>query len=127
MHSRGLETHYKAVIVSPVFAGLNAVKRHQKAYGSLGELMGQFHALALHTYTPRSGPRRAPHRIRPPARVAASTIIEAAGALMLFVGAVSTAKAGVAVIANEFAPTGLGASAASRLRPFHAAVRLRFC
>ena len=52
MHSRGLETHYKAVIVSPAFAGLNAVKRHQKVYGGLGELMGQFHALALHTYSP---------------------------------------------------------------------------
>ncbi|MBM7059664.1 BolA family transcriptional regulator [Pseudomonas sp. UL073] len=52
MHSRGLETHFKAVVVSPVFAGLNAVKRHQKVYASLGELMGQFHALALHTYTP---------------------------------------------------------------------------
>ena len=52
MHSRGQETHYKAVIVSPVFAGLNAVKRPQKVYASLGELMGQVHALALHTYTP---------------------------------------------------------------------------
>ncbi|KAF1071261.1 MAG: DNA-binding transcriptional regulator BolA [Pseudomonas citronellolis] len=53
MHSRGLETHFKAVVVSPVFDGLNAVKRHQKVYASLGELMGQFHALALHTYTPQ--------------------------------------------------------------------------
>ena len=52
MHSRGQETHYKAVIVSPVFAGLNAVKRPQKVYATLGELMGQIHALALHTYTP---------------------------------------------------------------------------
>lgn len=52
MHSRGLETHYKAVIVSPLFAGLNAVKRHQKVYATVGELMGQIHALALHTYTP---------------------------------------------------------------------------
>lgn len=52
MHSRGLETHYKAVIVSPLFEGLNAVKRHQKAYASMGELMGEIHALALHTYTP---------------------------------------------------------------------------
>jgi BolA protein len=51
-HSRGLETHYKAVIVSEQFTGLNAVKRHQKVYASLGELMGQVHALALHTYTP---------------------------------------------------------------------------
>ncbi|MDP2747719.1 MAG: BolA family transcriptional regulator [Gammaproteobacteria bacterium HGW-Gammaproteobacteria-13] len=52
MHSRGLETHYKAVIVSEQFAGLNAVKRHQKVYAAVGELMGQIHALALHTYTP---------------------------------------------------------------------------
>jgi BolA protein len=52
MHSRGLETHYKAVIVSERFAGLNAVKRHQQVYACLGELMGQIHALALHTYTP---------------------------------------------------------------------------
>ena len=52
MHSRGLETHYKVVIVSPVFAGLNAVRRHQKVYATVGELMAQIHALALHTYTP---------------------------------------------------------------------------
>ena len=52
MHSRGLETHFKAVLVSEQFAGLNSVKRHQKVYATLGELMGQFHALALHTYTP---------------------------------------------------------------------------
>lgn len=52
MHSRGLQTHYKAVVVSEQFEGLNSVKRHQKVYATLGELMGQFHALALHTYTP---------------------------------------------------------------------------
>jgi BolA protein len=52
MHSRGEQTHYKAVIVSEQFEGLNAVKRHQKVYGILGGLMGEFHALALHTYTP---------------------------------------------------------------------------
>ena len=52
MHSRGLETHFKAVLVSEQFAGLNSVKRHQKVYATLGDLMGEFHALALHTYTP---------------------------------------------------------------------------
>ncbi|MFC2974218.1 BolA family protein [Azotobacter bryophylli] len=52
MHSRGQESHYKAVIVSPQFSGLNSVKRHQKVYAVLGELMQQVHALALHTYTP---------------------------------------------------------------------------
>ena len=53
MHSRGEETHYKAIIVSEQFEGLNAVKRHQKVYGILGGLMGEFHALALHTFTPQ--------------------------------------------------------------------------
>ena len=53
MHSRGLQTHFKAVVVSAQFDGLNRVKRHQKVYGTLGELMGEFHALALHTYTPQ--------------------------------------------------------------------------
>ncbi len=57
MHSRGLQTHFKAVVVSQQFEGLNRVKRHQKVYGTLGELMGEFHALALHTYTPKNGPR----------------------------------------------------------------------
>lgn len=51
MHSRGLETHYKVVAVSAQFAGLNAVKRHQRVYACLGDLMAQIHALALHTYT----------------------------------------------------------------------------
>lgn len=52
MHSRGLQTHFKAVVVSEQFAGLNSVKRHQKVYATLADLMGEFHALALHTYTP---------------------------------------------------------------------------
>ncbi|AXO89299.1 BolA family transcriptional regulator [Pseudomonas parafulva] len=53
MHSRGQETHYKAVLVSEQFAGLNSVKRHQKVYATMGELMGEIHALAIHTYTPQ--------------------------------------------------------------------------
>jgi len=52
MHSRGLETHYKAVIVSDVFAGVRAIKRHQQVYRALGVLMDEIHALALHAYTP---------------------------------------------------------------------------
>lgn len=51
MHSRGQETHYKAIIVSESFDGLGKVKRHQLVYQTLAELMPQFHALALHTYT----------------------------------------------------------------------------
>ncbi|CAK9888090.1 MULTISPECIES: BolA family protein [Pseudomonas] len=53
MHSRGQQTHYKAVLVSEQFEGLNSVKRHQKVYATLGDLMSEFHALALHTYTPQ--------------------------------------------------------------------------
>lgn len=52
MHSRGLETHYKAVIVSPAFEGKRAIQRHQAVYAAIGDLMRQIHALALHTYTP---------------------------------------------------------------------------
>ena len=57
MHRRGLQTHFKAVVVSEQFAGLNSVKRHQKVYATLGDLMGEFHALALHTYTPEEWAR----------------------------------------------------------------------
>ena len=55
MHSvpPGSESHFKAVIVSDEFAGLNAVKRHQAVYRCLGDLMSRIHALALHTYTPQ--------------------------------------------------------------------------
>ena len=51
-HSRGLETHYKAVVVGDVFDGKRAVQRHQLVYRTLGPLMQEIHALALHTYTP---------------------------------------------------------------------------
>ncbi len=51
MHSRGLETHYKAVIASEAFEGKSQVRRHQAVYAAMGALMGEIHALALHTYT----------------------------------------------------------------------------
>lgn len=51
MHSRGLETHYKAVVVADAFAGKRLLQRHQLVYRTLGELMNELHALALHTYT----------------------------------------------------------------------------
>ncbi|TBV00063.1 BolA family protein [Stutzerimonas kirkiae] len=58
MHSRGQETHYKAVVVSPLFDGLNSVKRHQRVYAAMGGMMRQIHALAVHTYTPREWSER---------------------------------------------------------------------
>jgi len=51
-HSRGQDTHYKAVIVSEGFTGLRPLQRHQQVYRALGALMTDIHALALHTYTP---------------------------------------------------------------------------
>lgn len=52
-HSAGQDTHFKLVVVSPVFAGLRPVARHQKIYALLQDEMARgLHALALHPYTP---------------------------------------------------------------------------
>ncbi|CAN8142581.1 BolA family transcriptional regulator [Thiomicrorhabdus sp. 6S2-11] len=47
------ESHFKLTLVSEDFESLNRVKRQQAVYRALHELMPQFHALALHTYTPQ--------------------------------------------------------------------------
>ncbi len=52
MHSRGKESHFKVVLVSAAFEGVRKVQRHQKVYGALGDLMQQFHGLALHAFSP---------------------------------------------------------------------------
>ena len=45
--------HFEAVIVSPAFAGLTRVKRHQLVYGTLGTRMGgEIHALSMQTFSP---------------------------------------------------------------------------
>lgn len=45
--------HYRLTIVSPRFAGLDAVARHRLVYESLGDLMkGPVHALAITALTP---------------------------------------------------------------------------
>lgn len=51
MHSRGQETHYKAVIVADHFEGLSKVRRQQAVYAALKDAMP--YALAQHTYTPQ--------------------------------------------------------------------------
>ncbi|HQQ64044.1 MAG TPA: BolA/IbaG family iron-sulfur metabolism protein [Pseudomonadales bacterium] len=53
MHSvpAGSESHFKLVLVSDLFEGLRPVARHQRVYATLGGMMQQIHALALHTYT----------------------------------------------------------------------------
>ncbi|HEY9219668.1 MAG TPA: BolA family transcriptional regulator [Phenylobacterium sp.] len=45
--------HYRARIVSPVFAGLPRVRQHQLVYAALkGRMGGELHALALETSAP---------------------------------------------------------------------------
>ena len=45
--------HYKAIIVSGVFSGLNRVRQHQLVYAALkGKVGGELHALALETRAP---------------------------------------------------------------------------
>ncbi len=45
--------HYRLIIVSEHFAGMNAVSRHRAIYRQLGELMDQrIHALSINALTP---------------------------------------------------------------------------
>lgn len=51
------ESHFKLIVVSPGFEGLNRVQRHRQVYAALrNELQsaagGSVHALALHLFTP---------------------------------------------------------------------------
>lgn len=72
MHSRGLQTHFKAVVVSAQFEGLNRVKRHQKVYGTLGELMASSMRWRCTPTPRRNGQRQASLRRRRPVPAAAS-------------------------------------------------------
>ncbi len=54
MHSvpPGSESHFKVIVVSPRFDGLNRIKRHQTVNAVLAdELAGPIHALSMETYT----------------------------------------------------------------------------
>lgn len=45
--------HFEALIVSPAFAGLARVRRHQMVYAALGSRMHEeIHALSMHTLSP---------------------------------------------------------------------------
>ena len=53
----GTKDHYKAVIISPDFAGKLLIKRHRMVYAALVEEMkGPIHALTLETYAPGERP-----------------------------------------------------------------------
>ena len=48
----GSESHFKVVIVTPMFGGERLIKRHRAVNAVLKEeLANDIHALALHTYT----------------------------------------------------------------------------
>ena len=50
---RGDGAHFEALIVSPDFAGLNRVRRHQLVYAALGDRMREeIHALSMQTLSP---------------------------------------------------------------------------
>ncbi|MBD3821119.1 MAG: BolA family transcriptional regulator [Thiotrichales bacterium] len=54
MHSGpATESHFKMTLVADEFEGLSKVKRHQAVYKVLAEEMPKFHALALHTFSPK--------------------------------------------------------------------------
>jgi acid stress-induced BolA-like protein IbaG/YrbA len=45
--------HFEALIVSPAFAGVPRVRRHQMVYAALGDRMREeIHALSMHTLSP---------------------------------------------------------------------------
>jgi BolA protein len=47
--------HFRAVIVSEQFAGLNRVRSQQLVYQAVGEWMGkEVHALSMKTFTPEA-------------------------------------------------------------------------
>lgn len=53
--------HFQAVVVSPAFAGLTPVRRHQLVYAALGEAMKEaVHALSISTHTPQEWAARSP-------------------------------------------------------------------
>ncbi len=53
MHSRGEESHFKVIVVSPEFEGKRLLQCHRRVNEILAdELANHIHALAIHTYTP---------------------------------------------------------------------------
>jgi len=53
--------HFQAVVVSPTFAGLMPVRRHQLVYAALGDAMKEaVHALSISTHTPQEWAARPP-------------------------------------------------------------------
>ncbi|WP_019593714.1 BolA family protein [Thioalkalivibrio sp. ALM2T] len=54
----GGEGKFEALVVSPQFAGMNAVKKHQTVYATVREQIdsGELHALSIRAFTPEDAP-----------------------------------------------------------------------
>jgi BolA protein len=51
--ARGGGGHYRALLVSPDFAGLAPLERHRAVYAAVGDMIpAQIHALSLRAFTP---------------------------------------------------------------------------
>ena len=51
--------HFEVVVVSPAFAGVSRVRRHQMIYAALGDRMREeVHALSMQTLSPEEWSRR---------------------------------------------------------------------
>ena len=67
MHSGpATESHFKVVLVSPAFEGMKLIQRHRAVNAALKDLLAQFHALALHTYTPQEWAQKGHAPASPP-------------------------------------------------------------
>ena len=53
-HARaGSSSHFRILIVSSAFEGLNSVQRHRRVFQAIGsEIMNKVHAVSQQTYTP---------------------------------------------------------------------------
>ncbi len=54
----GGEGKFEALVISPQFAGMNAVKKHQTVYATVREQIdsGEVHALSIRAFTPEDAP-----------------------------------------------------------------------
>jgi len=50
-HGSSNPSHFRILIVSNAFEGLSSVKRHQRVYEVLGDIMNVIHAFSQQTYT----------------------------------------------------------------------------
>lgn len=50
-HGSSKPSHFRILIVSDAFEGLSALKRHQRVYKVLGDVLNVIHAFSQQTYT----------------------------------------------------------------------------